>query len=468
MNKTKSFTFETFSKSVRDFNLFINENIRKVRKNSILSFAFPVPSTNLIEKLNSFDKRFNDFLFYEKPDDDISFIAVDQLFDLKGAGKGFQSFASSLFELKANLISNWDEYSSYNFPFITGGVKFDSNKSSEEWNDFNPMHFFIPRAVIFQNKGKTFLLYNFQPGIIPDVQKVKNNFEEFSSSLMNSNNSPIRNEKSFIIQNANEIENLQNWKKMFTVVMDNLKQDCKKVVLSRRTSFNVKDEIDWKKSFKSVANEFPNCYLFLIKSNGSRFFGASPEKFISASGNRIEIDALAATASEKHKNFVSELMTEKNIKEHNFVIDFIKNVLSNYTDKFEIDRQPRIKKFKDVNHLHSRIIAEIKSKEKLPELIDSLFPTPAVCGQPKQSAMELINKLENFDRGLFSGLIGWMDPDLNCEFAVAIRSALYKNKKLFVYAGAGIVEESVLEEEYAETEFKLRTILNLFNEKNQS
>ena len=122
MNKTKSSTSEIFSESVRGFNLFINENINQIRENSILSFAFPVPSTDLIEKLNSFDKRFNDFLFYEKPDDDLSFIAVERLFDLKGAGKGFQSLASSLVELKSSLINNWSEYNSYNFLLCTFDV----------------------------------------------------------------------------------------------------------------------------------------------------------------------------------------------------------------------------------------------------------------------------------------------------------------------------------------------------------
>jgi len=61
-------------------------------------------------------------------------------------------------------------------------------------------------------------------------------------------------------------------------------------------------------------------------------------------------------------------------------------------------------------------------------------------------------------------LIGWIDPFMNCEFTVAIRSALYKNHKLYLYAGAGIVKESNPEEEFFETELKFKTILNLFDE----
>ena len=88
----------------------------------------------------------------------------------------------------------------------------------------------------------------------------------------------------------------------------------------------------------------------------------------------------------------------------------------------------------------------------------------AVCGLPKQIARETINEIEKFDRGLFSGLIGWIDINFNCEFAVAIRSALYNKGELHLYAGAGIVEESIPEEEFIETEMKFNTILKLFNE----
>ena len=80
----------------------------------------------------------------------------------------------------------------------------------------------------------------------------------------------------------------------------------------------------------------------------------------------------------------------------------------------------------------------------------------------------MVRKLEKFDRGLYSGLIGWISLEMNCEFAVAIRSALCKDEKLYIYAGAGIVEESDPKEEFFETELKFKTILNLFDEQKAS
>ena len=76
--------------------------------------------------------------------------------------------------------------------------------------------------------------------------------------------------------------------------------------------------------------------------------------------------------------------------------------------------------------------------------------------------MEIIRNLEPHDRGLYSGLVGWMDFDGNCELAVAIRSTLVKNNKVTAYAGAGLVKDSNLEEEFVETKLKMEPILSLF------
>jgi len=95
-------------------------------------------------------------------------------------------------------------------------------------------------------------------------------------------------------------------------------------------------------------------------------------------------------------------------------------------------------------------------------LLKELFPTPAVCGLPKETASHLIKKMESYRRGLYSGIIGWFNFNDEGEFAVAIRSALSTNNKLHAFAGCGIVEDSDPESEYKETELKLKTIMSLF------
>jgi len=96
-------------------------------------------------------------------------------------------------------------------------------------------------------------------------------------------------------------------------------------------------------------------------------------------------------------------------------------------------------------------------------VISAIFPTPAVCGIPKELSLKMIEQTEIFDRGLFSGIIGWFNADDYGEFFVTIRSALVKGNKLYAYAGCGILESSDPNEEFEETQLKLKPILSLFD-----
>lgn len=91
-----------------------------------------------------------------------------------------------------------------------------------------------------------------------------------------------------------------------------------------------------------------------------------------------------------------------------------------------------------------------------------LHPTPALCGFPTQEARQLIAELEPHDRGVFSGIVGWCDANGDGEWAIAIRCGTIKHNKVRLFAGAGIVEASVPEDEWAETAAKLNTMLNAF------
>ena len=97
-------------------------------------------------------------------------------------------------------------------------------------------------------------------------------------------------------------------------------------------------------------------------------------------------------------------------------------------------------------------------------LLKDLYPTPAICGFPKETALHFIKKSENYRRGLYSGIIGWFNLEENGEFVVALRSALAVNNKIIAFAGNGIVDDSNPETEFKETELKLKTILSLFND----
>jgi len=452
------------SKAGEDFTAFINKKRDFITAGSIISFAYPLKNIDLINTINTVQEKFPNFIFIKRPQKNYSFIAIDQLINLEFDQIKFTQLEPIITKLNSSLISNWSDYNLETVPFITGGAKFNSKSNSDEWIDFKSFHFFVPGIIFLKDEEKSFVISNHKISPSFDEEKILKEFSEvisFARSLEEN-----RNGKYHSALGASKLlkNNKVQWEDLVNDSLKQLNSEFTKVVLSRRIEVETKNGMDWHTCFEKLESENTNGYLFLFKSKDSAFFGASPEKFLSIHSNKLEIDALAGTSSCESKAVEEELLNDKNLHEHRIVIDFIRNALSGFASKIEIDEQPRIKKLRNVNHLYSKIDAELNSHKDVLKLIDVLFPTPAVCGLPKQRAYQAISELEKFDRGLFSGLIGWIDPFMNCEFTVAIRSALYKNHKLFLYAGAGIVKESNPEEEFFETELKFKTILNLFDE----
>ncbi len=151
--------------------------------------------------------------------------------------------------------------------------------------------------------------------------------------------------------------------------------------------------------------------------------------------------------------------------EHDLVVHQMKKAISKYVTKIFTDKIP-VKKLKNIQHLHTILNSELLADTNMFEIIEAIYPTAAICGEPRDKALSLLKKIEDYNRGLYSGIIGYFNLSDEGEFVIGIRSALLYENKLFAYAGCGIVEGSNSEKEFEETELKLRAILSFFNEKN--
>jgi salicylate biosynthesis isochorismate synthase/menaquinone-specific isochorismate synthase len=125
--------------------------------------------------------------------------------------------------------------------------------------------------------------------------------------------------------------------------------------------------------------------------------------------------------------------------------------------------EPQLVKVHNVQHLGTPIRAQLREPVAAVELAGLLHPTPAVGGEPWEVAERLIPALEGLDRGWYAGPIGWTDLSEDGEFFVAIRSALLRDSVAHLYAGDGIVRDSVPTDELAETEVKLEALLPLLS-----
>lgn len=448
----------------------LSENLSNPNK-VFFSYAAKISSLKFTLLLEHFANKPDDVFYYSEPDGNISFLSFEILNKQSFSFDNYELLAEEISTLKSKLVSNHSDYEKFNLPIFLTAVKFPIKRDSEEWSDFNDIDFIVPKIILFQHSGTCFIIANF----FSESFSRHENFNEFlerETELIYNLESRLQesNSKSTILKDINGSNDFELWKNKIELVVEEIKHEkIDKVVIARRVENEISTSINWQKTFDDLNINYPTCTNFLYKSGNSIFFGSTPEILIKYSGNTFFTEALAGSKKrgntiEEDKLLESELLkSDKNNVEHNAVIDYIKKSVFNFVDTVEIDKIPIVKKLPNIQHLQTSVKGTLKSKDQIFKIISSLFPTPAVCGIPKELSLKMIEKTENFDRGLFSGVIGWFNADNYGEFFVTIRSALVKDNKLYAYAGCGIVEGSDPIEEFEETELKLKPILSLFN-----
>lgn len=194
--------------------------------------------------------------------------------------------------------------------------------------------------------------------------------------------------------------------------------------------------------------------------------GASPELLVARTGSRVYVNPLAGStprspdAAEDARRARALLASPKDLREHALVIEAVAETLRPYCRTLDVPAMPSLVSTAALWHLSTEIRGELEDPEMTSlALAVALHPTPAVCGAPTGLARAAIRELEPFDRGFYTGLVGWCDASGDGEWAIAIRCAVAESHTLQLYAGAGIVAESSAEAELAETSAKFRTML---------
>ena len=204
---------------------------------------------------------------------------------------------------------------------------------------------------------------------------------------------------------------------------------------------------------------------FLYASGG--FVGASPELLVRRQGRVATSRPMAgtvprgATAAAEADGLARLTGSPKEAVEHRLVVDAVADGLAKVADRVQVAR-PEVVRLATVAHLATEVTADLTGP--LPtalELAGLLHPTPAVGGSPRDAALAAIAALEPFDRGRYAGPVGWVDRVGDGEWAVALRCATLEGRRASLLAGAGIVPGSDPDAEWAETEYKLRAMLEV-------
>lgn len=205
--------------------------------------------------------------------------------------------------------------------------------------------------------------------------------------------------------------------------------------------------------------------MFGLEAEEQFFFGATPERLVKVESQKALSTCLAGSTPrgktvEKDAELGEALLKDpKNRAEHQYVVKMISEVFEDYCSGTVVPKLPKLLKIRDIQHLYTPVEGKLNPGATLFDLVEVLHPTPALGGEPKLEALHMIREHEAMNRGYYAAPIGWIDAKGNGEFAVAIRSALLDGEKAYLYAGGGIVADSMPESEYDETWVKFRPML---------
>ena len=245
--------------------------------------------------------------------------------------------------------------------------------------------------------------------------------------------------------------------------------ELEKVVLAREVRAHAPREHDPGAALGALRELFPACYCWCVGTPEAAFVGASPELLVRRDGQRAQTVALAGTTRRSADPAVDDHLGEqllnsaKDREEQAIVARRIERTLAPVSLWVAATDDPVIVRVHNVQHLATPIRAQLADPVPAVELAGLLMPTPAVGGEPREAALPLIPALEGLDRGWYAGAVGWTDLAEDGEFCVALRCALLRGRVAHLYAGCGIVRDSVPAEELAETEVKLQALLPLLS-----
>ena len=261
----------------------------------------------------------------------------------------------------------------------------------------------------------------------------------------------------------------------FSKIVDKAKKyihdgDIFQVVLSRKFAF--KTHGDNLTLYKTLRKLNPSPYMYHLKQDSKTIIGASPEMLVRITNDKVETFPIAGTRKitndeEKNKQLAEELLhDEKELAEHTMLVDLGRNDIGRVCKFGTVHPESlmQIKRFSHVQHIVSHIVGNLASKNDMFDAYKAVFPAGTVSGAPKVRAMEIIAELEDETRGPYAGAVGYFSYNGCCDFAIAIRSIFIEGEKGFVQSGAGIVSDSVAENEFKETEHKAGAMLQALKE----
>jgi anthranilate synthase component I len=435
-------TFEIFKKLYINYNdIFIFESLdgpKELIKSSIIGFEPNYKIKCLSKKLLIFKK--------EKIIENISIIDP-----LSNINEYFPSIGKKDYRYVGGLVG----YINYE------SIKYWENIHVKNNKYFPLMEFGLYTDGIIYDHDKNKLEYfYYKKSRLKNIEKILNsniiqNKKENEKNLEFTFNKLSRNiEKKEFVKKVKKVKEYLN------------KGDIFQTVLSKKIKFVCNGNPLF--LYQTLRKINPSPYMFFFQLNKHILIGSSPEMLLRITNKKAETYPIAGSrpvSKDKHKTekYKNEMLNdEKEIAEHTMLVDLARNDLGKVCKYGTVntDELMSVKQFSHIQHIVSHVTGYLDNKYSVFDAFRAVFPAGTVCGAPKVRSMEIINELEPESRGPYAGAIGYFSFNRSCDFAITIRSLFINKNKGYNQSGAGIVIDSIPENEYKETEDKSNAILS--------
>lgn len=354
-----------------------------------------------------------------------------------------------------------------------GYVGFDMIATYEKLNNLPENDLGMPDSHLFLYE--TFIIFDHQLEkiqiVVDNVYSGRGNLNEISMAIENKLKLPIADE--LVAVQLHDLKPKSNLTPdQFEAIVNHTKEliqdgDMFQMVPSQRFSFAFDDKpFDF---YRQLRRTNPSPYMYYMDYGDYQIIGSSPESLVTVRGETVTTNPIAGTRKrgqtvEEDIAIAQELKNnEKELAEHRMLVDLGRNDLGKVSQfgSVQVTTLLEIQKYRYIMHLVSEVSGKLNEHTPAISALKATLPAGTVSGAPKVRALQRIYEMESVSRGVYAGAIGYLSRDNQMDFAIAIRTMIVKNKKGYVQAGAGIVYDSVAENEYQETLNKAKALLSV-------
>lgn len=346
-------------------------------------------------------------------------------------------------------------------PILFSFNRFDEanpKPADDMMSSFPKVRLMVPEVVLIENESGMFLQVNSLGPVYPG------RIERFARHIREAKLRTHRTMPYTLTRDS-----FEDWQRVMEIGLGRIQSHrIDKLVPSRRVYLKTEEPFSSKDVLVNLIDGDARGCVFMYRYGDVFFCGCTPELLVRKQGTAVESMCLAGTTSrganetERKQRAEALLHDDKNRREHEFVVRFMRDVFGRNCFNVDIPETPSIKALRHVQHLCTPVAAQVMEGRSLLSLASQLHPTPALSGTPVGEAMMTLREAESYNRGFFGGAVGYVDGAGDGEFSVAIRSGVFDGEAGWLYAGCGIVDGSNARDEFDEIDLKLQTILSAF------